>query len=429
MKALNPVAARVRIQSVDVLRGVAVLGILLINIVGLGMPDPAYFDPSGFGGSTGWNLRVFFINSVLFEGTMRGIFSMLFGAGVILFLSRKEEKGGGLELADLWYRRLILLVLFGIIHAYLFVWPGDILFSYGIIGLLLFPFRKSLPRNMILFAGGIMLLGVVFNQGDLVKSRRQQKHYFEALEMFNRGDSVPYPVLMDYYGWIEKYAVMKPGLEKKANRVKNMQDGYISAVKEMAKDSYFFESEYHYRHNYLDILSMMLLGMAFLKIRIFHAEKSYRFYGFMVLFGYGLGIPVNIWETLTYIRQDFSLITYYELLRTYDLGRVPTMIGHVGLVMIFCKSGLLRPLLNALSGVGRMALTHYLMQTLLANIVFIGFAQYGKWQRYELYYLVLGIWIFQIVFSLVWLRYFRFGPLEWIWRSLTYRKIRLSTSY
>jgi uncharacterized protein len=423
MENYRPVTEKSRIDAVDILRGVAVLGILLINIVGFGLPDPAYFDPSLSGGSTGWDLRIFFINSILFEGAMRGMFSMLFGAGIILFMQKKEEEGAGLKLAGIWYRRLILLIIFGMIHAYLFVWPSEILFAYGMIGLLLFPFRNSAPRKLLLYAASIVLIGIIVNHGDFMKIKRQHNNYLQAVDMFGRGEKVPYPVLMDYYAWIEKYAIMKPGPERLGNRIGNMQKGYFSAVKEMAKDSYFFESEYHYRHNYLDILSMMLLGMALFKLRVFHAERTWKFYGLLVIIGYGIGIPINLWETTTYIQQDFSLLTYYQLLRTYDIGRIAVMMGHVGLVMLFVRSGILTPVRKLLSAAGRMALTNYVMQTVLANIIFIGFAQYGRWQRHELYYLVTAIWFFQLTFSLIWLRYFRYGPFEWAWRSLTYRKI------
>ncbi len=119
----------------------------------------------------------------------------------------KEEAGAGLELAEIWYRRLILLILFGVVHSYLLVWPGDILFSYGMIGLLLFPFRNSRPRNLILLAVGILFAGMVMNIGETRTAKREQKNYFEVLEMFNKGESVPHSVLMDYYGWIERYAV------------------------------------------------------------------------------------------------------------------------------------------------------------------------------------------------------------------------------
>ena len=99
------------------------------------------------------------------------------------------------------------------------------------------------------------------------------------------------------------------------------------------------------------------------------------------------------------------------------------MLGHVGVIMLFCKSGIFKVLQRALAAVGRMALSNYLLQTIVANIIFIGFAMYGRFQGYELYYIVVAIWAFQILLSTLWLKYFRFGPFEWIWRRLTYGKL------
>lgn len=424
MKHLQPTKEKSRINSIDLIRGIAVLGILAINIVGMGLPDPAYFDPSSYGGSTGWNLRIFIINSVFFEGAMRGLFSLLFGAGIILFMRKKEKAGAGIELAETWYKRLILLIIFGMIHAYLMVWPGDILFSYGMIALLLFPFRNSRPRNLIIVAIGILLIGVFIKIADANTAQRQQKKYFETVEAFNMGGKAPYADQMDYYAWIEKYAIMKPTVESHANRIMNMKNGYFSAVKEMAKDSYFFESEYNYRHNYFDILSMMLLGMALLRLKILQGNRSVKFYGIIMLIGYAIGIPLNLWETQTYIDSGFNLITYYQLLSTYDLGRISIMFGHIGLIMLFFKSNILMFLQKALIATGRMALSNYLIQTIIANIIFIGFAQYGNFQRYELTYIVIAIWIFQLTLSTIWLKHFNFGPFEWLWRSLTYGKLQ-----
>ena len=100
---LSPVAESHRINSLDVMRGIAVFGILLMNIVGMGLPDPAYYDPSGYGGDTGWNLQVWIVNSLFFEGTMRGMFSILFGAGALLFVG----KGDG-NVADLSVGRCLV---------------------------------------------------------------------------------------------------------------------------------------------------------------------------------------------------------------------------------------------------------------------------------------------------------------------------------
>jgi len=419
LQALNPDK---RINSIDTLRGVALLGILLINIVGMALPDPAYFDPSLSGGATDWNLKVFFINSMFFEGTMRGLFSLLFGAGIVLFVNNKEDNRNRFELLEVWFRRLIWLILIGMIHAYIFLWPAEILFAYGMIGLLLFPFRRMSPKKLIWISIAIVLVGIVLNSNDAKTSKKEQTQYFEALDLIEKGEKLPYETMLGYYSWIEKYAIMKPSAEILQSRIAKIQSGYKGAFSELKLSSRFFESEYHYRHNYIDILSMMLLGIALFKLRILHAEKTYRFYLIMMLFGYGIGLSINYFETTSYINSNFALIKYYELLRSYDLGRIPTMIGHIGIIMIFCKSNLLPFLNRALSAVGRMALTNYIMHTLIATTIFIGFSQYGKWQRYELYYLVAAIWIFQLILSPLWLKYFRFGPIEWLWRSLSYQK-------
>ena len=146
---LNPLSKKQRIKSIDVLRGIAVFGILLMNITGFGLPMQAYGDPDIAGGKTGLNLYAWITTSMFFEGTMRAIFSMLFGAGFIILTSRHEDKGVGLEVADVHYRRVIWLVIFGIVHAYLLLWFGEILYAYGIMGLFLFPFRKLTPKVLI----------------------------------------------------------------------------------------------------------------------------------------------------------------------------------------------------------------------------------------------------------------------------------------
>ena len=126
---LNPVSTSERINSLDIIRGIALLGILLMNIVGFGLAF-SYMDPSISGGASGWNLKVWATNNMLFEGTMRGLFTMLFGSGFLLLTARGEEKGGGILVADIYYRRTLWLLLFGLIHAYLFIWFGEILYHW-----------------------------------------------------------------------------------------------------------------------------------------------------------------------------------------------------------------------------------------------------------------------------------------------------------
>ncbi len=419
---LDPVREKLRIHSIDILRGVALLGILLMNIVGMALPDPAYWDPSGYGGDSGWNLRVFFINSVLFEGTMRGIFSMLFGAGVILFTQRKEEQGAGLELANAWYRRTIWLAVFGLVHAYLLIWPGEILYSYGIVGMFLFPARHASPSRLIGSALFLFLVIATLNIMDARKVQRLHERATEAMAIRQDGGELSEDQKYDLEAWAEKEAEYKPDQKSKERVIRYMRSGYFSAVKTMAPFSTFMQTSFFFRYGFLDVLSMMLLGMGLFKMRVFHAERNNLFYGLLVLVGYGVGIPINWYETTSYIQEKFCILSYFTQQQTYDLGRITTTMGHVGLVMLFAKSSILGFLKRALSAVGRMALTNYIMHTVIATTVFGIFRQYGQWQRYELYYLVAGIWVFQLIVSPIWLRFFRYGPLEWIWRWLTYKK-------
>ena len=161
----TPTGRTDRIEMLDVTRGIAVLGILLINIVGFGLPD-AYDDPTNWGGHTGANLFIWRITSLFFEGTMRGLFTLLFGAGALLFLRRHAARDSGLRPADLYFRRTSLLIVFGLINGYLLLWDGDILFYYGVVGLFLFVFRKLSPRTLILIAAMALTVPTIMNALD-----------------------------------------------------------------------------------------------------------------------------------------------------------------------------------------------------------------------------------------------------------------------
>jgi uncharacterized protein len=167
---------------------------------------------------------------------------------------------------------------------------------------------------------------------------------------------------------------------------------------------------------------MMFIGMALFKWGVFHATRSAGIYGAMVVLGYGLGLLVNWREMSIILSQQFSMVSFYEANITYDLGRIAMMSGHTGLVMLLCQSHATAWLLRPFAAAGRMALTNYLSQTVITTVIFVLFAQYGKWERHQLYFLVAGIWAFQLVASPLWLAHFHFGPMEWVWRSLTYLK-------
>jgi uncharacterized protein len=421
--SLKPIKTSERINSLDVIRGIALLGILLMNINGMGLPF-SYADPTIAGGADGLNLKVWIVNNMLFEGTMRGLFTLLFGAGVILLTSRLEKSGAGITTADIYYRRILWLLLFGIINVYILLWNGDILYPYAIFGLMLFPFRNAPVKKLFIVAGILISIGVLWDISDYQNKLHIQKEGTEIQALKEQGKVLSKKQEETLGEW-EKIKT-KHSPEEVAEEIEKMHQSYFKVMLAKVKENQFMQTWFPYRIWPWDIFSFMLIGMAFFKLRIFHGERTRLFYLIMLITGYLVGLTVNYMETRMILDSNFDAVVMYKADQTYQLGRLFTTLGHVGLFMLFIKSGILRFLQKSLAAVGTMALTNYLTHSIVTSIIFYGdgFSMYGKLQRYELYYIVAGIWIFQLIASPIWLKYFIYGPAEWIWRSLTYQKMQ-----
>jgi len=417
----KPVQQSGRINSLDVIRGIALLGILLMNINGMGLPY-AYSDPTISGGSEGLNLKVWIINNMFFEGTMRGLFTMLFGAGVILLTSRLEKSGAGITTADIYYRRILWLLLFGIINVYIFLWQGDILYPYAIFGLMLFPFRNSSIKNLILYGLFFIAIGIIWDINDNQNNLKTQKEGIEVQTLKDQGTTLNDEQKEALEKW-DKFKTKKSE-EEIQEKIEKMHQGYWDVLMEKVEGNQFMQTWVTYRFWPWDILSFMLLGMALFKLRVFHGERTNLFYFILLITGYLIGLAINYFETKLLVDSKFDVMAISKVDQTYQIGRLFTTLGHVGLFMLFIKSGILKFLQKSLAAVGKMALSNYLTHSVVTSIIFYGdgFALFGELQRYELYYIVGGIWIFQLIFSPIWLKYFLYGPAEWIWRSLTYQQ-------
>ena len=399
-----------RLESLDFIRGCALFGILIMNIVGMGL-GPAYDNPTVLGGDTGIDLWTWFVVNVTFEGTQRGLFSILFGAGVILFTSRPDS-------TDAYFRRNLWLIAFGLFNAWVLLWGGDILYFYGLTALFLFAFRHLPGKKLLALGVASFILGAAWSgletrnllnlheravaaeQVPVAKRTEEQKKTIEDWKEQSRG-SPPSAV-------VEKL--------KKQNAA-----GYFSALQVRAPRIAKAQSWWAYRY-FFDIFGMMMMGMALFKLGVLTLEAKTRTYLAMAAGGYAIGFPLNIYEANWIMSNGFSGLAYHQANITYDFARLAQTIGHLGLLGLFLKSGILPWLRQSMAAVGRMALTNYLTHSLVALIIFVFLGYWGALARHQLYYIVFTVWAVQLVISPIWLRNFHFGPVEWLWRYLTYGK-------
>ena len=418
---LEPTRGAERIGMLDATRGVAVLGILLMNITQFGLPH-AYDDPTNWGGAAGADLAVWRTMALFFEGTMRGLFTVLFGAGALLFLERHTARSADMRPADLYFRRTMWLIVFGLINGYVLLWDGDILFYYGVTGLLLFVFRNSTPRRLIIFAAAALILQLVVTTVEWAGYRElrddaQQAHVLQAAgEMLNdeqRESIEAFRSLNDDF---------KPARQTVEKEIATIQASYTSALGVIAPRTWHSHTTFFFTHGLADVLAMMLLGMALFKLGVLTGAASTRVYLLMMIVGYALGLAINLIETTRLESAGFSVEALIQSYLTYDLGRVPMTLGHIGLIALLCRAPALSGITRTFAAAGQMALTNYLAQSVICLFIFTGagLALYGELQRHELYYVVAAIWIVQLIWSPLWLKAFRFGPAEWLWRSLTY---------
>lgn len=419
--SFNPIDKKSRIFSLDVLRGIALLGILLMNINGFGLAA-AYNDPTILGGDTGLNLYTWMVSNLLFEGTMRGLFSLLFGVGMYIFLDRLVQKGAGIKAADIYFRRITWLLVFGLIHAYLLLWVGEILYNYALMGFLVYSFRQMAPKKLILAGIFLFCMGTLWNYHDYQVEKDRSAKVYQAEIALASGQELSKELQEAKDSWEERKSETSP--EAMAKFTEEMQKEYFSVMEHLAPIIYDFNVNDPYKLDLWDVLSMMLIGIALFKLGFLSGEKPSYQYGLMVLIGYPIGIAINYYEMQLVLDGQFSPLSFSQSNITYYWGRIFVVMGHIGVIMLFCKYPFFGWLKKSLAAVGKMALTNYMMHSVICMFVFtgVGFGLFGQLERFELLYVVFSIWIFQLLVSPIWLNYFQYGPMEWLWRSLSYQK-------
>lgn len=391
---LNPISEHNRLINIDIIRGVAVLGILLLNIQSFSMIIAAYQNPLAYGDFTGGNQTVYYFIHLFAEQKFMTIFATLFGTGIALMATRQEQKG--ISARGLHYRRMAILAIVGLIHLYLF-WYGDVLFFYAIVGMLAFTVRNKTPR-FLLFSGFFLLL-------------------INALLIYLPGFALPY---MDDTDVQEMMMEWQPTEELINAEINNFQLGWMEQMNHRVEVG--TEMLLNYLFYAPRIIGLMMIGMALYKVDYFGARFSNRSLIIQAILCFCVGCSIILTRLNFNLEQGFPLESI--LPQENYWGSLLLAYAYMCSLVLFCRTDLLARLKASMANVGKLALTNYLGQTLICTFIFHGWGlgKFGEFDRTEQLLTVLAIWAIQIIFSNSWVKHFQYGPFEWLWRSMTYGK-------
>ncbi len=396
---MNYTLPKERIISLDILRGFAVLGILIMNIQNFSMITSAYINPNSFGDLTGLNKWVWIISHVLADTKFMSIFSILFGAGILLFLDR--AKTNNRQAGKLHYWRNTLLLLFGLIHAYI-IWSGDILVAYSLCAFFVYLFRNKNVKTLFILSGVFVVIPFLLNMmSGLSLPIWPEEDYNEQLKT-----------------WLPNHEIINA-------EIAAMNGSWMDAFQQRKETAIFMQTFLFFFSVFWRVTAMMLLGMGLYKLGILSAQKSDAFYKKMaaigLLSGYGL-IILGVYQNFAYEwKMDYSFFFGNQF--NY-WGSIGVALGYIAIIMLISNSNGCTRFKNNLARVGKMAFSNYILMSVIGSLLFsgIGFGLFGIVERWHQAVMIIGIWIILILFSNLWLKTYKLGPLEWFWRKLTYFK-------
>jgi uncharacterized protein len=395
-----------RILTLDVIRGIAVMGIFSVNIVGMAMIQSAYFYPPDFGFDGVGDKVMWTLNSIFVDGRFRSLFSILFGASMIVVIERAVAAGK--KGWQVHYPRMIVLLLFGLAHYYL-LWWGDILANYAMVGMVAYFLWRLKPKRLLLAAIVVLLL----------VNGREFAGALPDLQMLDRvesGTATPQEQA--------KVAEMMegPSGEEMARQIAEDKADHASIPAHLASS---LEGGARWRPFFgvigygPETLGLMLLGMALFKSGFLTGAWSRASYAKVAVVCLGADLAVHTYAAWRSIEADFAPQVYFPWTRLYVNPFHP--IGAVGyaalIILLFSHRSAIA---DRFAAVGRTAFSNYLGPTLIGTLVFFGTfgGLYGELSRGEAWLIVPPVWAFMLIWSKWWLDRYRYGPFEWAWRSL-----------
>lgn len=427
-----PVAPASRAASVDILRGFALCGILFINVIAFGRHATEYMNPTAAGPLDGANFVAWLFSAIFIDMKFISIFSMLFGAGLVLLGDRIETRDGAQGFAGVYYRRIGWLLLFGMLHAWLF-WYGDILVSYAICGLALYPLRKLRPVTLLVIGAALLVVPVVIFAGLGAAMHLWYTHggVTEALAAQARGDTLTPAQTSAISAWNDAMKDWAPSAEVLAAERAAYTGSWLDAFFERAEHNFFMQFFMIPLFSVWRCGGLMLVGMALMKLGVFAAQRSTAFYLRMAFIGLATGLPLCVLAAWDSSRDNFSYArTMAVAFNLNYVGSVGMSLAYVAILMLLYLSRLLTEqslVGRSFAAMGRMAFTNYLMHTLICTTIFYGYGlgQFGAWERWQLVFVfVPALLLLQLSYSPLWLSRFRMGPAEWLWRTLTYMRVQ-----
>ena len=362
----GPLPDSARITALDLIRGVAVLGILLMNVVSFGFAEPAYFNLSAGGSETWLDWAVGVFGEIFIDQKFMGVFSLLFGAGTIIFIDRAAARGTSASLLSLW--RNLLLLGIGVAHHWL--WSGDVLMIYALAAFILIALRRLPDRYLVTVGIMIFMLSVA---SDL-------------------------------------YAQMLANAGAPLGGVWSTAEAKDPRMDALSWASYIVRGP-----------GMVLVGAGLYRIGFMDGSKSAATYRKTALVGLTIGLSLaSLGVVITWL-GDYSRTVALVGQVPNHIGTIPAALGYVSFLMLW-NAGPDHWLKRRLRAVGRMALSNYLSQTVLGILILSVFLADSGVNRAGVLVFVIAVWGLQLWWSQAWLNHFRFGPAEWLWRVATYRR-------